>query len=82
MASLPNDKSIKDALWYLIRRDSSTRNRDKAMQSLIRHYDPSDLRQLVELYYTTPSARPAIEQSIEMFDYEPLRSAIKAWISR
>jgi len=82
MASLPNDPAIKNALWYLIRKDAITRNRDKAIQSLIRHYDPNDIPQLVDLYYSSPASCPTIDQSIEMFEYEPLRTAIKTWISR
>ena len=82
MAALRDEKEIKQALWLLIRNDPTPKVRDKAIQSLIRHFDRNDLPELVGEYYRNLSVRPAIDQTVEMLDYEPLRSAINDWVNR
>ncbi|MBN2490043.1 MAG: hypothetical protein JXQ29_04255, partial [Planctomycetes bacterium] len=76
MAALPGDQQIKDGLWLYIRSDPETRVRDKAVESLIRHFDSADLSQLAAEYHANPALREVIDRTVERMDYEPLRTAI------
>lgn len=82
MMVLPQDPPVKNALWHMIRRDASLRNREQAAQSLICHIDTGDHAAIAAEYHQRPSLRPAINRMIRRLDYTELEATIRAFGSR